>query len=119
MDDYAIVVADRTGVIQMWSRGAESLFGHSRDAAMGQTLDLVVPDEYREAHWNGFNRAMQTGVAGAEGQPVELPVHCTTGVSVFPGTFRLLRDRDNAVIGAMLICTATPVATTASNPTES
>jgi PAS domain S-box-containing protein len=106
MDDYGIVVADRTGIIQMWSRGAEGLFGHSREEAVGQSLDLVVPEKYREAHWNGFHRAMETGVAGAEGESVELPVNCKSGIRKFPGTFRLVRDKDNAVIGAMLICTA-------------
>lgn len=106
MDDHAVVVADATGVIQLWSRGAETLFGHPAQDAVGRTLDLIVPDDYREAHWNGFRHAMASGVAAAEGQPVELPVHCAVGVKTFPGTFRLLRDAKQAVIGAMLICTA-------------
>lgn len=106
MDNHAVVVADASGVIQLWSRGAETLFGHAARDTVGRTLDLIVLEEFREAHWNGFRRAMASGVAGAEGQPVELPVNCASGVSVFPGTFRLLRDASGAVIGAMLICTA-------------
>jgi PAS domain S-box-containing protein len=106
MDDYAVVVADRAGVIQLWSRGAERLFGHPAHEAVGQTLDFIVPEAYREAHWNGFHRAMETGVAGAEGQPTELPVNCRGGIATLPGTFRRLRDASQSVIGAMLICTA-------------
>jgi PAS domain S-box-containing protein len=86
MDDHAIVVADAAGVIQLWSRGAETLFGHTAQDAVGRTLDLVVPDDYREAHWIGFRRAMMSGAAGAEGQPFELPVNCASGVVAFPGT---------------------------------
>src|ERR1700728_1190410 len=101
MDGHAVVIADAKGVIQLWSRGAETLFGHPARDAGGQSLDLIVPAEYREAHWNGFRRAMESGAAKAEGEAIELPVNCAAGVMVFPGTFRLLRDRGNAVIGAM------------------
>jgi PAS domain S-box-containing protein len=106
MDDHAVVVADAAGVIQLWSRGAETLFGHAAKDAVGRTLDLIVPEDYREAHWIGFRRAMASGAAASEGQPIELPVNAASGVVTFPGTFRLIRDASGATIGAMLICTA-------------
>lgn len=50
---------------------------------------------------------METGVAAQDGQAIEqLPVNCRSGIATFPGTFRLLRDASQSVIGAMLICTA-------------
>jgi PAS domain S-box-containing protein len=106
MDDHAVVVADAAGVIQFWSRKAEAFFGYAAPDAVGQKLDLIVPEQYREAHWKGFSQAMTTGKAQAEGTSFDLPINCRSGVTPFPATFRLIRDASNAVIGAMLICTA-------------
>ena len=54
----AIIFADRTGVIRLWNRGAETLFGYNSGEAVGHTLDLIVPEPYRTAHWDGFSRAV-------------------------------------------------------------
>ena len=106
MDNHAIVIADAQGVIQLWSRGAETLFGHAARDVVGRPLDCIVPDEYREAHQQCFARAMESGFAGGEGVAFELPVGCAGGVMVFPGMFMLVRDAEKAVIGAMAIFTA-------------
>jgi PAS domain S-box-containing protein len=53
VDHRAIVVADTDGVIVHWNAGAERLFGHSPEDAVGQSLDLIVPDEFRDRHWAG------------------------------------------------------------------
>jgi len=103
MDDHALIAADRTGKIQLWSAGAERLFGYSREEAVGQMLDLIVPAEYREMHWKGFHQAMNAGTAKAEGQPFELPVSRRDRVETVPGQFVLLRDGYRNVIGAMAI----------------
>jgi PAS domain S-box-containing protein len=57
----AIIFADCAGVIRVWNQGAEALFGHSAAEAVGHTLDLIVPEPYRPAHWAGFSRAVQQG----------------------------------------------------------
>jgi PAS domain S-box-containing protein len=56
--ERALVFADPSGVVRIWNAGAEALFGHRAADAIGQTLDLVVPPEYRERHWAGFRAAM-------------------------------------------------------------
>jgi PAS domain S-box-containing protein len=106
MEDHAIVVVNSTGTIVLWSPGAEKLFGYSGEEAIGRTLDLIVPEEYRSRHWGGFRQAMQVGTAKAEGQPTELPVICRTGPANFPARFTLLRNAKSAVIGAMAIFNA-------------
>jgi PAS domain S-box-containing protein len=104
MDHRAVVVADRSGVIQMWSRGAERLFGHPADQAVGQTLDLIVPEAFRDMHWTGFRHAMEQGAAKLEGQSSEIPVRFRDGtVTPCPGRFVLLRDAGAQVIGAMAV----------------
>jgi len=57
----AIIFADCAGVIRLWNQGAEGLFGYGTEEAVGHTLDLIVPEPYRPAHWAGFWRAVQQG----------------------------------------------------------
>ena len=57
----AIIFADSAGVIRLWNRAAETMFGHGAAEAIGQTLDLIVPEPYRVAHWAGFSRAVTQG----------------------------------------------------------
>lgn len=57
----AILVADRQGVIRYWNIGAERMFGHSAAEAVGQSLDLIIPENLRARHWQGYFRVMETG----------------------------------------------------------
>ena len=59
---YAFISADREGIIRDWNEIAEHIFGHSAGQAIGQTLDLVVPEEERANHWRNFRRVMTTGL---------------------------------------------------------
>ena len=56
-----VVVADADGKIIFWNPGAERIFGFSATDAVGQTLDLIVPERQRQRHWGGFEKTMQTG----------------------------------------------------------
>lgn len=104
MENHAILVVDRTGVIQMWSSGAQRLLGYDAQDAIGQTLDLIVPPEYRDRHWSGFRAAMDSGVAKADGAAANIPVLCCDGsIRRFPGRFFLLRDALGSVISAMAV----------------
>src|SRR5450756_2442518 len=58
----AVVSADREGIIRDWNETAEHIFGHSAGQAIGQTLDLIVPEEERANHWRNFRRVMATGL---------------------------------------------------------
>ena len=61
-DIRALVVADAEGIIRMWSRGAEALFGYPATYAIGRSLELLIPERFRERHWRAFHAAMATGV---------------------------------------------------------
>ncbi len=56
----AIIFADRDGIIRLWNSGAEALFGYRAQEALGQTLDLIVPERQRDRHWEGYRRVMAT-----------------------------------------------------------
>lgn len=57
----AILIADREGVTRFWNRGAELIFGYTADEAMGQSLDLIIPENLRKRHWEGYWRVMASG----------------------------------------------------------
>jgi PAS domain S-box-containing protein len=57
----AIVVSDREGVIRVWNPGAERIFGHAAAEALGQSLDLIIPQNLRARHWDGYRHVMETG----------------------------------------------------------
>jgi PAS domain S-box-containing protein len=107
MDQHAIVVADRNGVIRLWSDGAERLLGHQARHAIGQKLDLVVPQELRAQHWDGFGKVMGGGAVGSAGQFFDLPVQCRSGeTKTLRGQLHVLRNEANDAIGAMAVLTA-------------
>lgn len=104
MDKAAIVIADTTGAIRFWSKGAEIAFGYRSEDALSQTLDLIVPDDFREAHWSGFHRAMAAGSAATEGQDITLPVRTADGrIEDTAGKLTLLRKSDKSIVGVMVI----------------
>jgi PAS domain S-box-containing protein len=76
----AVVATDRDGIIQVWNPGAERIFGHRADEALGQSLDLIIPERLRARHWEGFRHVMATGVSryGA-GDLLSVPGICKDG----------------------------------------
>ncbi len=59
----AIVATNREGRITFWNPGAERIFGFAADEAVEQSLDLIIPENLRARHWEGFHHVMKTGVS--------------------------------------------------------
>jgi PAS domain S-box-containing protein len=57
----AIVYADAKGVIRFWNDAATRIFGFAASEAIGQSLDLIIPENLRKRHWDGFDQTMRTG----------------------------------------------------------
>ena len=57
----AVVYSDRDGTIRYWNGGAVRLFGHVAGEAVGQSLDLIIPEGLRARHWEGYHETMRTG----------------------------------------------------------
>jgi len=47
----AVIYADRTGAIIRWNRASTALFGYSAEEALGQSVELIIPEHLRAAHW--------------------------------------------------------------------
>jgi PAS domain S-box-containing protein len=57
----AIVYADAQGIIRFWNKGAERIFGFAAAEALGQSLDIIIPERLRARHWEGYHEVMRTG----------------------------------------------------------
>jgi len=68
----AIITVDQQGRILSWNQAAEKCFGYSADEVIGKSCSHIVPDEYVEAHREGFARYVQTGVSKLVGRHIEV-----------------------------------------------
>ena len=57
----AIVASDKDGIIRFWNPGAERIFGYTSADAIGQSLDIIIPERLRARHWLGYRQVMATG----------------------------------------------------------
>ena len=69
----AIVAADAEGRIIFWNPAAERIFGYARSEAIGRSLDLVIPERYRERHWAGYRNVMGSGQTRYGAQVLRVP----------------------------------------------
>jgi PAS domain S-box-containing protein len=58
----AIVVCDVAGSITLWNPAAERMFGHSAQQAVGQSLDIIIPERQRGRHWEGYHKTAASGI---------------------------------------------------------
>jgi len=106
----AIVFADRDGVIRLWNRGAELLFGFPAAEALGQSLDLIIPERLRRAHWEAFDRSLQTGQTKYKDRVLTTRSMRKDGSKLYVDlAFGLVRDESGNPVGAFATgrdCTA-------------
>ena len=57
----AVIAADPGGAITLWNPAAERMFGHTEAEALGQSLDLIIPQRQQQRHWDGYHKTMETG----------------------------------------------------------
>jgi PAS domain S-box-containing protein len=89
----AVVVADDDGTIVLWNAAAERLFGWSAHDAIGQTLDILIPERLRARHWAGYERTMATGQTTYGERLLEVPATHRDGRTLSVAfTVTLLRD---------------------------
>jgi len=90
----AVIYADDTGTIMRWNHAAAALFGYSAADALGQNLDLIIPEHLRPAHWRGFEAAMTNGVMKLQGRPTVTRATHQTGRRLYVEmTFALVKGQ--------------------------
>jgi PAS domain S-box-containing protein len=106
----AIIFAGRDGAILIWNRGAETVFGYAAAEVLGKSLDLIIPESLRSAHWEGFHRALASGRTKYAGRVLTTrSVHKSGSRLYVDLSFGLITDRAGVVAGAFATgrdCTA-------------
>jgi PAS domain S-box-containing protein len=78
----AIISADHRGEIVSWNKAATDILGYSEEDAVGQRLELIIPQRFHEAHRNGIDGYTKTGEGHVIGTTVELAARTKSGEEV-------------------------------------
>ncbi|RPJ08951.1 MAG: PAS domain S-box protein [Deltaproteobacteria bacterium] len=100
----AFICSDCDGVICLWNPGAEAIFGYASQEAVGQTLDLIMPEKLRLRHWEGYHKVMQAGVTRYEKDLLSTPALRKDGTSIsIEFSMAMLRDGAGEMVGTAAI----------------
>ncbi len=75
----AIIAADPEGRILSWNPAAERIFGFAAQEALGQSLDLIIPERFRARHWDGYKQVMRTGQTKYGAEVLRVPARHKDG----------------------------------------
>ena len=100
----AIMAADASGAITLWNPAAERMFGYSEAEAMGQSLDLIIPQRQQKRHWDGYHKTMDTGITRYGNDVLRVPaVHKDGHTLSIAFTVALLRSPDDKVAAIVAV----------------
>ncbi len=97
----AVIYSDAEGIIRYWNGGAERIFGFTPEEAVGQSLDIIIPERLRARHWEGYRRTMATGQSryGA-GDLLAVPALTRSGDTIsIEFTVAPIRDDAGSMVG--------------------
>lgn len=100
----AVIYADRDGIVRIWNRGAERVFGFAANEVVGQSLDVIIPQALRPAHWSAFRRAIDDGRTRHGGEVRTTRSLHKDGRRLYVDlSFGLVIDAAGAVVGAVAV----------------
>ncbi|MBB3190000.1 PAS domain-containing protein [Halomonas cerina] len=97
-----VIFSDDSGIIQVWNGAAERTFGFSKDEAVEKSLDIIIPESLREAHWRGFARAIAEGATQYSGKSLPTKALRSDGARIYVEFgFSIVLDAKGRVLGAL------------------
>jgi PAS domain S-box-containing protein len=100
----AIIFADRQGLIRLWNAGAEAMFGYRAAEVEGRNLDLIIPENLRTRHHQGYQRVMAAGHSRYAAELLAVPALRKDGGRIsLEFTITLIKDDRGEVLGAAAI----------------
>jgi PAS domain S-box-containing protein len=106
----AVIFADRDGLIRFWNRGAQLIFGHTSEEVVGQSLDVIIPERLRHAHWDAYDRSLETGQTKHTDRVLTTRSVHKDGRKLYVDlSFGLVKDANGFAVGAFAVgrdCTA-------------
>ncbi|HEX9507128.1 MAG TPA: PAS domain S-box protein [Myxococcales bacterium] len=96
-----ILYADREGHIRFWNSGAEEIFGYRAEETVGKLMDLIIPENLRPRHWEGWTKVMATGVTKYGREALAVPAIKKDGTRIsIEFNILLLRAPTGEILGA-------------------
>ena len=100
----AIIVVDAHEKIVMWNPAATRIFGYSEAEALGNSLDLIVPDRQRHRHNEGCRKSMETGITRYGTSLLKVPaLHQNGSMLSIAFTVGMLFDEHQKVNGIVAV----------------
>ena len=95
-----VVISDAKGDIVFWNSAAERIFGYTAGEALGKSLDIITPERFRERHWDGYKKSMETGTTRYGSTLLTVPALHKEGKALsIAFTVAMLTDEDGNVEG--------------------
>jgi PAS domain S-box-containing protein len=97
-----MIFADREGIVRVWNASAQRIFGFAAADAVGQDLNIIIPESLRDAHWQGYDRALAAGDTKYRGQSLPTKAVKADGSQIYVElSFAIVQDSAGEVIGAL------------------
>ena len=94
----AVIACDAQGAVVLWNAAAERMFGFTRAEALGQSLDLIIPERLRKRHWEGYDQTMASGITKYGHDVLRVPAVNKAGRAMSVAfTVAMLFDADKKV----------------------
>jgi PAS domain S-box-containing protein len=99
----AIILGDTKGIIRLWNAAAEAVFGFTAAEAIGQSMDIIIPERLRGRHWDGYHKVMATGVSRyGRGDLLAVPAVTNDGRSIsIEFTIQMLKGANGELVGPL------------------
>ena len=96
----AMIIVDAHEKIVLWNPAATRIFGYSEEEALGNTLDLIVPERQRHRHNEGCRKSMDTGITRYGTSLLKVPaLHKSGSMLSIAFTVGMLFDEHQKVNG--------------------
>ena len=100
----AIMFSDRHGIIRLWNLGAERMLGYAAEEALGQSLDLIIPENLRKRHWDGYFQVMESGTSRYSTEMLSAPALRKDGTRISTEfSMVLVKGDDDTVLGVAAV----------------
>ncbi len=97
----AVIFGGTGGIIRLWNAGAQTIFGFTAEEAIGQSMDIIIPERLRARHWEGYHKVMATGVSRyGSGEVLAVPAITKDGRTIsIEFTIQMLKGPGGEILG--------------------
>jgi len=100
----AIMVCDAAGKITLWNAASTRMFGFTEAEALGQSLDIIIPQRQQARHWEGYHVTMASGITKYGASVLRVPALHKDGHTLsIAFTVSLMRDDAGLVTAIVAI----------------